>query len=111
MATYKAQFRSRHRRQMEDIYTYVETLQHLANLEWPFMDCHAKEETVVYQFLLGMGNHELSVQVAAYGHRRMEDRWKLLKRRKSSILKGTNPAPKHASSQTSVITHPRPSNW
>ncbi len=37
------------------------------------MDYHAKEEMVVDQFLLGMDNHELSVQVAANGHRRMED--------------------------------------
>ncbi len=72
-ATYKAQFRSRRRCQMEDIYTYVETLQLLADLAWPFMDYHAKEEMVVDQFLLGMGNHELSVQGAAHGHRRMED--------------------------------------
>ncbi len=59
-ATYKAQFRSRRRRQMEDIYTYVETLQCLANLAWPFISP-------------GDGNHELSVQVATHGHRRMED--------------------------------------
>ncbi len=72
-AMYKAQFRSRRRRQTEDIYTYVETLQCLADLAWLFMDYHAKEEMVVDQFLLGMGNHELSVQVAAHGHRRMED--------------------------------------
>ncbi len=71
-ATYKAQFRSCRRRQMEDI-AYVETLQHLADLAWPFMNYHAKEEMVVDPFLLGMGNHELSVQVAAHGHRRMED--------------------------------------
>ena len=37
------------------------------------MDYHTKEEMAVDQFLLGMGNHELSVQVAAHGHRRMED--------------------------------------
>ncbi len=36
------------------------------------MDYHT-EEMVVDQFLLGMGNHKLSVQVAAHGHRRMED--------------------------------------
>ncbi len=72
-ATYKAQFRSRRRRQTEDIYSYVETLQRLADLAWPFMDYHAKEEMVIDQFLLGMGNHELSVQVAAHGHRRMKD--------------------------------------
>ncbi len=72
-AMYKSQFRSRRRRQTEDIYTYVETLQRLADLAWPFMDYHAKEEVVVDQFFLGMGNHELSMQVAAHGHRLMED--------------------------------------
>ena len=72
-ATYKAQFRFRRQHQMEDICANVETLQRLADLAWPFMDYHAKEEMVVDQFLLGMGNHELSVQVAAHGHRRMED--------------------------------------
>ncbi len=60
-ATHKAQVRSHHRCQMEDIYTYVETLQRLAGLAWSFMDYHAKEEMVVDQFLLGIGNHELSV--------------------------------------------------
>ncbi len=72
-ATYKAQFRSRHRRQMEDIYTYVETLQQLADLAWEVMDYHAKKEMVIDQFLLGMSNHELSLQVAVHGHRRMEE--------------------------------------
>ncbi len=37
------------------------------------MDGQAKEELVVDQFLLGMDNHELSVQVAAHGHRHVED--------------------------------------
>ncbi len=72
-AMYKVQFRSHHRRQMEDIYTYIETLQCLIDLAWPFMDYHAKQETVTNQFLLRMGNHELSVQVAAHGHRGVED--------------------------------------
>ncbi len=58
---------------MEDICTYVQTLQCLADLVWPFMDYHAKEEMVVDQFLLGMGNDELSVQMVAHGHRCMED--------------------------------------
>ena len=58
---------------MEDICTYVETLQHVAYLEWPFLYYHAKEEIVVDHFLLGMGSHELSVQVAAHGHRHIED--------------------------------------
>ncbi len=72
-ATYKAQFRSRCRRHNEDIHTYVEALQCLANMAWLFMDAQAKEELVVDQFLMGMESHELSVQVAAHGHRRMED--------------------------------------
>ena len=37
------------------------------------MDYYAKEEMVVDQFFLGMGNHELSIQVAAHGHRRVVD--------------------------------------
>ncbi len=73
MVTYKAQFRSRRQRQTVDTYTYVETLQHLADLAWPFMDYYAREEMVIDQFLLGMGNHELNVQVAAHGHRCMEE--------------------------------------
>ena len=72
-ATYKAQFRARHRSHSKDIYTFVEALQHLADMVWPFMDSQAKEELVVDQFLLGMDNHELSVQVAAHGLQRMED--------------------------------------
>ncbi len=71
-AMYKAQFRSRRRRHNEDIHTYVEELQRLADMAWPFMDAQPKEELVVDQFLMGMENHELSVQVAAHGHRRME---------------------------------------
>ncbi len=69
IAMYKAQFRYRHRRHNEDIHT----LQCLADMAWPFMDAQAKEELLVDQFLMGMESHELSVQVAAYGHRRMED--------------------------------------
>ncbi len=72
-ATYKAQFRSRCRRHNEDIDTFVEAVQHLADMAWPFMDSQAKEELVVDQFLLRMENHELNVQVAAHGHRRIED--------------------------------------
>ena len=37
------------------------------------MDTEAKEELVVDQFLMGMESHDLSVQVAAHDHRRMED--------------------------------------
>ncbi len=71
-ATYKAQFRSHRRCQTEDIYTYVETLQCLTDLAWPFLDYHAKEEMVVDQFHIGMGNHEHRVQVAAHRHSRVE---------------------------------------
>ncbi len=51
----------------------VEALQRLDDMAWPFMDSQAKEELVGDQFLLGMDNHDLSVQVAAHVHRRMED--------------------------------------
>ena len=34
---------------------------------------HTKEEMLVDQFLLAMGNHELSMQVAAHGHRQVEE--------------------------------------
>ncbi len=51
-ATYKAQFRSCRIHQTEDIYTYVEALQCLGDVVWPFMDYHAKEEMVSDQFLL-----------------------------------------------------------
>ncbi len=71
--TYKAQFCAQRRRHSEDIHTFVEALQHLADMAWPFMDGQAKEELVVHQFLLGMDNHEISMQVAAHGHRRRED--------------------------------------
>ncbi len=70
---HKVQFRSHHRRQMKDIYTYIEMLQCLIDLALPFMDYHAKQETVTNHFLLRMGNHELSLQVAAHGHRGVED--------------------------------------
>ncbi len=35
---------------MEDIYTYLETLQRLADLEYPFMDHNSKEEMVVEEY-------------------------------------------------------------
>ena len=63
MVTYKAHFRLRRRHHSEDI----------ADMVWPFMDSQAKEERVVDQVLLGMDNHELSVQVIGHGHRRTED--------------------------------------
>ncbi len=114
--TYKAQFRSRRRHQTDDIYTYVETLQCLADLAWPFMDYHAKEEMVVDQFLLGMDNHEIIVQVAAHGHRRMEAILRVarslvaVQEDENFVLESTNPAPKHVSSHTMVINRPTPSN-
>ncbi len=37
------------------------------------MDYHAKEESVVDQFQMGMDSHELNVQVAAHGHHKVED--------------------------------------
>ncbi len=37
------------------------------------MDSQAKEELVVDQFLLGMENHELNVQVAEHVHRHILD--------------------------------------
>ncbi len=72
-ATYKAQFRARRRCHSEDIHIFVEALQRLADMAWPLMDGQAKEELVVDQFLLGMDNHELSVQVAAHGHQHTEN--------------------------------------
>ncbi len=44
MATYKAQFCARRRRNNEDIYTFLEAMQVLADIAWPFMDIQAKEE-------------------------------------------------------------------
>lgn len=41
----------------------------LADLVWSFIDYHAKEEKVADQFLLFMGNHELSVRMVHKGHR------------------------------------------
>ncbi len=46
------------------MHTYVEALQRLADMAWPFMDAQTKEELVVDQFLMGTESHELSVQVA-----------------------------------------------
>ncbi len=41
-------------------------------MAWPFMDHYAKEDMVVDQLLQGIDSHELSVQVAASGHRCLE---------------------------------------
>ncbi len=50
----------------------MEALQCLADMAWPFMDHHAKEDLMVDQFLQGMDSHELSVQVATSGCRCLE---------------------------------------
>ncbi len=41
-ATYKAQFRAQRKRHNEDMHTFVEALQHLADMAWPFVDGQAK---------------------------------------------------------------------
>ena len=96
---------------MEDIYTYIETLQRLANLAWLFMDYHAKEEMVVDQFLittslvckwLPMGTDIWRI-FSVWLHR-----WRLFKRMKSFVPEDTNPAHKHVSR---VIIRLIPSNW
>ncbi len=72
-SAYKAQFRSRRRQRGEDIHTYVDVLQKLAQMAWPFLDPLAREEMVADQFLTGLDNHELRVQVATSDVRRIED--------------------------------------
>ena len=66
-SAYKAQFRARGRQRNEDIHTYVDVLQKLAEMAWPFLDPLAREELVADQFLTGLDNHELRVQVATSG--------------------------------------------
>ncbi len=63
-SAYKAQFRARRRQRNEDIHTYVDTLQKLAEMAWPYLDPLAREEMVADQFLTGLDNHELRVQAA-----------------------------------------------
>ncbi len=46
-ATYKTQLHYRHQRNSEEIYSYVEALQHLADMAWAFMDHYAKEDLVI----------------------------------------------------------------
>ncbi len=81
------------------------------------MDYHTKEEMVVDQFLLGMSNHELSVQVAAHGHRRMEDILRVarsleaVQEDENFVPEDTNPAHRYVSSQTSVTIRLTPSSW
>ncbi len=72
-ATYKAQFRTRKRQRSEDIPTYVDALQKLAEMAWPSLDPIARDEMVADQFLNGLDSHELRVQVAATGIRHIED--------------------------------------
>ncbi len=72
-AAYKAQFRTRKRQRSEDIPTYVDSLQKLAEMAWPLLDPIAQDEKVVDQFLNGLDSHELRIQVAATGIRHIED--------------------------------------
>ncbi len=72
-SAYKAQFRARRRQRNEDIHTYVDTLQKLAEMAWPYLDPLAREEMVADQFLTGLDNHELRVQAATSDVRRIED--------------------------------------
>ncbi len=72
-AAYKGQFRTRRRQRNEDIPTYVDALQKLAEIAWLLLDMLARDEMVADQFLNGLDSHELCVQVAAMGVRRIED--------------------------------------
>ena len=73
IAVYKAQFRTRKRQRSEDIPRYMDALQKLAEMAWPLLDPIARDEMVADQFLNGLDSHELRVQVAATGIRRIED--------------------------------------
>ncbi len=70
---YKAQFLTRKRQRNEDIPTYVDALQKLAEMAWPLLDPIARDEMVADQVLNGLDSHELRIQVAATGIRRIED--------------------------------------
>ena len=72
-AAYKAQFGTQRRQKSEDIPTYVEALQKLTEMAWPLLDQIARDEMVADQFLNGLDSHELRIQVAATGIRRIED--------------------------------------
>ncbi len=72
-AAYKAQFRTRKRQRSEDIPTYIDVLQKLAEMAWPMLDPIARDEMVADQFLNRLDSHELRVQVACTGIRRIED--------------------------------------
>ena len=43
-SAYKAQFRARKRQRNEDIHTYADTLQKVAEMAWPYLDPLAREE-------------------------------------------------------------------
>ncbi len=72
-SAYKAQFSARRRQRNEDIHTYVDVLQKLAEMAWPYLDPLAREEMVADQFLTGLDNHELRFQAATYDVRWIED--------------------------------------
>ncbi len=72
-AAYKAQFRTCKRQRSEDIPTYVDALQKLAEMASPLLDPIDRDEMVADQFLNGLDSHELRVQVAATGIRCIED--------------------------------------
>ncbi len=72
-SAYKAQFQARRRQRNEDIHTYVDVLQKLAEMAWPFLNPLAREEMVADQLLTGVDNHELRVQVTTSDVRRIED--------------------------------------
>ncbi len=72
-AAYKAEFRTRRRQKNEDIPTYVDALQKLAEMAYPLLDPIGRDEMVADQFLNGLDSHEPRVQVAATGIRRLED--------------------------------------
>ena len=107
-SAYKAQFRARRRQRNEDIHTYVDTLQKLAEMAWPYLDPLAREEMVADQFLTGLDNHELCVQAATSDVRRIEDLMRITRSleavegeengrgcmRRSSQMKLTDPSQK-----------------
>ncbi len=72
-AAYKAQFRTRKRQKVEAIPTYVDVLQKLAEMAWALLAAIARDEMVADHFLNGLDSHELRVQVAATGIRRIKD--------------------------------------
>ncbi len=64
-ASYKAKFCAQRCRSSEEIYSYVEALQHLADMVWPFVDYYTKEDMVIDQFIQAKDNNELSIQMVA----------------------------------------------